>query len=534
MLLLRVLGFAFVCVAWISSVACYRDGVGRPSLDHSVIVVYSEAEESPLFMLESERQARISGQSPGAKQILGTLGFHGFETMHLSEGYVLVLNSDPETVASVVESHLAEESTEKQYRVLAVEPNQRVRIHASSQSRGRFYGEYKPASLTKPGGKVRINNNPASLIEPARQKKDLSSLSKPGGKVRVHSVGSETASKSRFSPLFTQPSSSSTPAPWHIDILDGKKGDNTNAIDGYYSSTVTGGENPVFVYVVDTGVDTTISELGGRVAFLADVTGSHETGDCNGHGTIVASMVTSTTYGAGKGVYVKSIRALDCNGEGFISDIISAITTAVNHATSASKVINLSLGSSGPSISLDLKIQDAFLNRGVVVVVSSGNDGADACDFSPSRAAYALTVGSHTPDAAISSFSNSGSCVDLYAPGEPIEGPTITGLLVTVTGTSFSSPLVAALAAMTFAHQPSMTASDVVSTLESVAYSASSPSSVLFAKNPFPSPVELQGKGDIGTNIPDYSGSQTSLVPRAIAAVTVLFGLLAALINFSH
>ena len=468
----------FFVLFFFATALAYRDfaSVDGPKT-HSVIVTYSE----PSFeTLGTPMQISVF-------DVLVTQ----FEIYQIAPEHVLVFDSDTETVSSVLDSHFESSSVSGGPKILAIEQNRRVSIHAVTRN-----FRFTDSSLAKPGGKVKIHSSSSSS----------SSLTKPGGKVKVHGPTAHLkVQPSKFSPQFVQPTSSSTPAPWHLDILDGYSGDNTNAIDGYYSSTVTGNENPVNVYVIDTGVDTAVGDLGGRVDFLADILGDSDSSDCNGHGTLVADMVTGTTRGSAKGVAVKSIRALDCDGSNFVSDIIVAIQTAIDHSTSAKKVINLSLGSTGPSIGLDTKIQYAR-SRGAVVIVSAGNDGANACDFSPSRSSYAIAVGSHTPDADISVFSNTGSCVDLYAPGEPIEAFTTSDVKLIVSGTSFAAPLVSGLAAMVFAHYPSSTDSQVVTLLTSDAFSAKG---VLFAKNPFPSPAELTGAPDIGTNVPD-SGAATS------------------------
>lgn len=465
----------FFVLSFLTTALAYRDFASTDGpKTHSVIVTYSE----PSFeTLGTPMQISVF-------DVLLTQ----FEIYQIAPEHILVFDSDTETVSSVLDSHFESSSIPGGPKILAIEPNRRVSIHAITRN-FRFTG----SSVTKPGGKVKIHSSSLSLT-------------KPEGKVKVHGPTAHLkVQPSKFSPQFVQPASSSTPAPWHLDILDGDSGDNTNVIDGYYSSTVTGNENPVNVYVIDTGVDTAVSDLGGRVGFLADILGDSDSSDCNGHGTLVADLVTGTTRGAAKGVAVKSIRALDCDGSGFVSDIIVAIQTAIDHSTSAKKVINLSLGSTGPSIGLDTKIQYAR-SRGAVVIVSAGNDGANACDFSPSRSSYAIAVGSHTPDADISVFSNTGSCVDLYAPGEPIEAFTTSDVKLVVSGTSFAAPLVSGLAALVFAHHPSYTDSQVVTLLTSDAFSAKG---VLFAKNPFPSPAELTGAPDIGTNVPD-SGAATS------------------------
>lgn len=471
----------------------------------SVIVTHEPT--SHLETFSSEAPGEILSEV--ASEIQSLLG--QFQIQQLGPNHILVCASDPETVSRALLRWRSSGS-----KILGVEWNQPVTIHARSWPKDleppKSYGKQadekskfqSQGSLTKPGGKVKVHAGSVSsfflLAAPAPK-------SKPTGKPKAK-------------PQFIQPASSSVPAPWHLDILDGVSGDNTNGLDGYYSSIYTGGESAVNVYVIDTGVDVSVSEFAGRASFLADILGDSQTSDCNGHGTIVATMVTGTTSGSAKGVAVKSIRALDCDGNGYISDVITAINTALAHSTSARKVINLSLGSSSVSIALDSAISSA-VGQGVTVVVSAGNDGANACDFSPSRAADAVTVGSHTPNGDLSGFSNKGACVDLFAPGEPIEAPSIGDISLTVSGTSFSAPLVSGLAAMALAHQSFLTVAQVQGLLTSRAYSSQA---VRFAKNPYPSPAELNGVPDIGTNIP-YSGTaEHSNLPIVFAVFFFLAG----------
>src|SRR5690606_36273011 len=139
--------------------------------------------------------------------------------------------------------------------------------------------------------------------------------------------------------------------------------------------------------------------------------------DCNGHGTHVAGTVGGSTYGVAKGVRLYAVRVLNCQGSGTNSGVIAGIDWVTqNHIKPA--VANMSLGG-GASSALDAAVNNSIA-AGVTYVVAAGNDGANACNYSPARVGNAITVGSTTSSDARSSFSNYGSCVDVFAPGSSI------------------------------------------------------------------------------------------------------------------
>ncbi|MBA3485880.1 MAG: S8 family serine peptidase, partial [Lysobacter sp.] len=106
-------------------------------------------------------------------------------------------------------------------------------------------------------------------------------------------------------------------------------------------------------------------------------------------------------------------------------------------------------------------------NAGVTVVVAAGNSNADACSFSPAGAASAITVGSTVSDDSRSSFSNFGSCLDIFGPGSSITSAWNTGTTATntISGTSMASPHVAGAAALYLAVNPTASVSQVTSAL---------------------------------------------------------------------
>lgn len=230
-------------------------------------------------------------------------------------------------------------------------------------------------------------------------------------------------------------------------------------LDGNYSFQATGAG--VTVFVLDTGIRASHADFGGRVGtgatFINDGRG---TADCQGHGTHVAGTVGGATFGVAKGVRLEPVRVLGCSGSGSTSGIIGGLDFVAQSGVRPA-VANLSLGG-GASTALDAAVRRAT-DLGVVVVVAAGNESRDACGGSPSRAPEAITVGSTTVSDNRSSFSNFGTCVDLFAPGSSIRSlsnTSDTGTRV-LSGTSMASPHVAGAAALVLDANPSLSPLEV-------------------------------------------------------------------------
>ncbi|MGH9209082.1 MAG: S8 family peptidase [Acidimicrobiales bacterium] len=193
-------------------------------------------------------------------------------------------------------------------------------------------------------------------------------------------------------------------------------------------------------YVIDTGIRFSHNDFGGRAVpgFSAFSGGS---GDCNGHGTHVASTIGGATYGVAKSARLVAVRVLSCTGSGSTSGVIAGIDWAAqNHQAGQPAVANLSLGG-GASSALDAAI-NRLINDGVTVVVAAGNSSANACNSSPARVPNAFTVAASNSSDVFASFSNRGSCVDIIAPGVSITAAWWTSNTATrtISGTSMSSP----------------------------------------------------------------------------------------------
>jgi subtilisin family serine protease len=222
----------------------------------------------------------------------------------------------------------------------------------------------------------------------------------------------------------------------------------------------------VHAYVIDTGIRATHTDFGGRVSL--DYTGVNDgngASDCNGHGTHVAGTIGGATWGVAKGVRLHSVRVFGCSGGAPWSTIIGAVDwVTANHLKPA--VVNMSLGGSA-----NQAVDDAISNSvaaGIVYAVAAGNgSGSDACGTSPARARAALTVGSTDSTDRRSSFSNIGSCIDLFAPGGGITSDWYTSDTATasLSGTSMATPHVAGSAALFLGATPSATPAQVANVL---------------------------------------------------------------------
>ena len=234
-------------------------------------------------------------------------------------------------------------------------------------------------------------------------------------------------------------------------------------------STTTGTVD-VNIAVIDTGIDTNHPDLnvvdGANFVFR----GKNSFDDGHGHGTHVAGTIAAIDNNQGvigvvPGANLYSVRVLDNSGSGTISGVIAGIDWVASNADIID-VANMSLGGSY-SQAINDAVESA-ISAGVVFVVAAGNEDTDACSKSPASAPNAITVsalddrdGSLDNNDFFASFSNSGTCVDMIAPGVLIESTWKGGSYDTISGTSMASPHVAGAAALYLVANPGSSPTDV-------------------------------------------------------------------------
>jgi subtilisin family serine protease len=233
--------------------------------------------------------------------------------------------------------------------------------------------------------------------------------------------------------------------PWGINRVDA---DISSTLAGNGSGSVTN----VRIFVIDTGVGTH-TDLN-RVNHV-NFTGDGNNNDCNGHGTHVAGTIaardnTTAVVGVVPGAPITGVKVLGCNGSGSVSNIVQGIDWVTANAVRPA-VANMSLGG-GASTALDDAVRRSAA-AGIFYALAAGNSAANACNQSPARAGAGTnngiaTVASITSTNQESSFSNFGSCVDIWAPGSSILSTRLGGGTTTLSGTSMASPHVAGSAAL--------------------------------------------------------------------------------------
>lgn len=217
-----------------------------------------------------------------------------------------------------------------------------------------------------------------------------------------------------------------------------------------------------------SGILLTHQEFEGRALWGANFVNDGRNTDCNGHGTHVAGTVGGRTVGIARGVTLFAVKVLGCSGSGTSAGVISGIQWVAQNARSRGRksVANMSLG--GGYSATENRAVAAVVDAGVPFAVAAGNENQNACNTSPASEPKAITVGAtyftgnYAQDIR-ASFSNWGTCVDIFAPGQNIKSAWIgsNSAYNTISGTSMASPHVCGVAALIYASNPSHSAAQV-------------------------------------------------------------------------
>jgi subtilisin family serine protease len=256
----------------------------------------------------------------------------------------------------------------------------------------------------------------------------------------------------------TQPN----PPSWGLDRIDQR----TRPLNSSYTYPDSAGTG-VRIYVIDTGIRTTHNDFGGRASSGFDAVDGGAADDCHGHGTHVAGTAGGTSFGVAKRANLVAVRVLNCGGSGTTAQVVAGVNWVTNNAVRPA-VANMSLGSIGNSTAINNAVANS-IGSGVTYAIAAGNNSISACNFSPARVPTAITVGatSNTNNDARASFSNYGTCLDIFAPGQSIVSAWATSNSATRTasGTSMASPHVAGAAALVLSANPSWSPAQVTSEL---------------------------------------------------------------------
>lgn len=255
----------------------------------------------------------------------------------------------------------------------------------------------------------------------------------------------------------TTPNDPSFSSQWHLSTIQAP-----SAWD------LTKGASTVTIGMIDSGVETTHPDLSSKlVPGWNFITGNATIVDNTGHGTATAGTAAAATNngtgvaGVGWANSIMPLVVVDSTGSASYSTMASAITYAADHGV---RVVNMSLAGSSGSSTLQSAVNYAW-NKGTIVVASAGNYSTST-PYYPAACDHVVAVSATDSSDAVASFSNYGSWIDLAAPGVSVLTTSSGGSYDYWSGTSFSAPIVAGVAALVLSEQPSLSASSLVSLLE--------------------------------------------------------------------
>jgi len=258
---------------------------------------------------------------------------------------------------------------------------------------------------------------------------------------------------------------------WNLDRIDQAQAYNRQTMSKYTAPGKAG--QGVHVFIVDTGVRLTHTDFGGRAqagfdtrfGACAQSNNNICSVDDNGHGTHCAGTAAGTEYGVAPQANIHAVKVMSRQGFGMSSGIFQGMDWVM--ATGLKPAV-VSMSLAGPKGGgTYANIIDKLYNRGITVVVAAGNENTDACTKGPAYVPNAITVGSTTSSDTMSSFSNYGTCVDMFAPGSLVLSSDHTSNTATklLSGTSMACPHVSGAAAVLASNNPGITPAQIASSM---------------------------------------------------------------------
>lgn len=246
--------------------------------------------------------------------------------------------------------------------------------------------------------------------------------------------------------------------------------------------------NKIKVAVIDTGINLIddLPNIAGRISFVRDLpeTVIKESDNVdrggireNGHGTSVAAVIgakvggylkdnkTSDVIGVAPNVQLYSLKYADGTTSGTTTEIVKSIDWAIANKMD---IINISSGLYIDVPALRNAVQKAY-NAGILIVASAGNDGNHRNVTYPARYSQVIAVSAISAKQKISYFSNTGSSMNLTAPGEAVPTVNKDGKLIYASGTSYAAPHVTGILALLKQQYPFLSAKELRAKLDETA-----------------------------------------------------------------
>lgn len=234
---------------------------------------------------------------------------------------------------------------------------------------------------------------------------------------------------------------------WNLDYAD-------TLIDGAYAQQYNG--EGVNVYVLDSGILLNNPEFEKRAKLIYTsediLQKDRKTNDCSGHGTHVSGIIAGKNVGIAKKVNLFALRVFGCESK-ILDDRIVKALDFLDKKIKTPAIINLSLGPNyetdtfWSSTAVSNKLNEITTKHGITAVIAAGNDNVTMCSGFVSGSHNKFLIGSISAKVDVSSFSNRGTCVDFYAPGEKIESSDLNEY-GTRSGTSQAAPYITGILAL--------------------------------------------------------------------------------------